>query len=326
MSLVKRVANKAKSKAPRFAKAVVLARPLPLIADEKPPAGDDFYFKVVIDPTDPHLAQIESPERLEIAKSFFAMGGARLSRHPQTHGPRRLQDVAARPTRRSRRRRSTGSFRSVSPTTRDTCSTCGPTRTSGGKRLRSRWCTSWRAVAAERYPHLRWVYCYAHEDNEASLNLIKHVYGMWPVQTVTEVAIGDLYVDIVPGSDNPKFGPFSKKGRHSGDGFSVPGRPRSGPDAQRLPPQGRLGASSRTTPSICDDWWWSGPEWFDTDHPLDADGRPATPDTLRRLNAGVGPQGGASPFGRSRGTTGTLSRARSGRGSAGRGAWTMGVD
>ena len=125
------------------------------------------------------------------------------------------------------------------------------------------------------------MYCYAHEDNEASLNLVQHVYGMWPVQTVTEVAIGDLHVDIVPGSDNPKFGPFSRKGRHSGDGFSVPGRPRSGPDAQEYHHKDGW-AEFPYDAVICDGWWWAGPEWFDADHPLDADGRPATPNTLRR--------------------------------------------
>ncbi|MFI5044002.1 MAG: GNAT family N-acetyltransferase [Acidimicrobiales bacterium] len=284
MSLVKRAANKAKSKAPRFTKAVVLARPLPVISDEKPPAGDDYFFKAVLDPTDPHLAQVETPERLEMAKTFFAMGGlVCLGIHKPTdravckmwillhsplpsekkygvvpirlaHDEGYLLDLWTHPDFR----RQSVAFTLV---------------------------YELAAVAAERYPHLRWVYCYAHADNEASLNLIKHVYGMWPVQTVTEVAIGDFYVDIVPGSDQPKFGPFSKKGRHSGDGFSVPGRPRTGPDARDYHHKEGWWEPIPDA-EMCDDWWWSGAEWFDTDHPLDADGRPATPETLRRTLPG----------------------------------------
>jgi hypothetical protein len=33
---------------------------------------------------------------------------------------------------------------------------------------------------------------------------------------------------------------------------------------------------------VSDDWFWNGPEWFDTDHPTGPDGRPATPETLPR--------------------------------------------
>ena len=93
------------------------------------------------------------------------------------------------------------------------------------------------AVAHERYPYLRWVYTHAHKDNEISRHLMEDIYGCWQVQEVTEVQIGN-YVDVVPGSDSPKFGPFSKKGRHSGDGFSVPGRPRTGDQLPRLSPPG----------------------------------------------------------------------------------------
>jgi hypothetical protein len=33
---------------------------------------------------------------------------------------------------------------------------------------------------------------------------------------------------------------------------------------------------------VSDGWMWPGPEWFDNDHPVGSDGRPATPETLPR--------------------------------------------
>ena len=281
MSLVKRVANKAKSKAPRFAKAVVLARPLPLIGEEKPPAGPDFFFKIVIDPTDPHLAQVESPERLEMSKTFFARGGVVcLGIHKPTNRTVCKFWLLAHSPLPSEKKLGIIPIRLA----HDEAYLLDLWTHPDFRRQSVAFTLVYELAAyccGERYPHIRWVYCYAHEDNEASLNLIKHVYGMYPVQTVTEVAIGELYVDVVPGSDHPKFGPFSKKGRHSGDGFSVPGRPRTGPDARDYHHKDGW-APEPYDAVVCDDWWWSGPEWFDTDHPLDADGRPATPETLRR--------------------------------------------
>jgi hypothetical protein len=33
---------------------------------------------------------------------------------------------------------------------------------------------------------------------------------------------------------------------------------------------------------VSDDWMWPGPEWFDNDHPVDANGKPARPETMHR--------------------------------------------
>ena len=137
-------------------------------------------------------------------------------------------------------------------------------------------------VVDNLFPEMRWVYGYAHKDNEASHNLMYLVYGMWPVQEFTEIEIGRYWVTMEPGSDSPKFGPFSKHGRHSGDGFQVPGRPRSG-DCYRdyHHPEGfarRRARPPRSSTTCC----WPGPDWFDNDHPIDAEGRPATPETLPR--------------------------------------------
>jgi hypothetical protein len=104
---------------------------------------------------------------------------------------------------------------------------------------------------------------------------------MWAVQEIKEVEVGPFWVTVVPGSDHPKFGPFSKRGRHSGDGFQMPGRPRSGDLARDYHhPEGF--AKAPLDAVVSDDWFWNGPEWFDTDHPTGPDGRPATPETLPR--------------------------------------------
>ena len=148
-------------------------------------------------------------------------------------------------------------------------------------------CYELGAVVDQLLPELRWVYGYAHKDNEASVALINQVYGMWPVQEIKEVEIGNYWVTVLPGSDTPKFGPFSKRGRHSGDGFQMPGRPRSG-DLYRDYHHQEGFARAVPTAEIVDDWFWEGPEWFDNDHPKDAEGRPATPDTLPRRLPGDG--------------------------------------
>ena len=75
MSLTDRIKYKVDRTKPRITESIIFARPLPLIADEKPSAGDDFSFKCVFDPTDRHLRQLETPERLELMKPFFAHGG-----------------------------------------------------------------------------------------------------------------------------------------------------------------------------------------------------------------------------------------------------------
>jgi hypothetical protein len=113
------------------------------------------------------------------------------------------------------------------------------------------------------------------------MNLMWLVYGMWTVQTVKEYQLGDYRVGIVPGSDSPKFGPFSKRGRHSGDGFQMPGRPRSGEGYRDY--HHKEGFARRSAHmAISDGWMWPGPEWFDNDHPEGSDGRPALPETLPR--------------------------------------------
>ena len=279
MSFVDRIKWKAASTKPRFKRCVVLARPLPLIADEKPPAGEDFWFKAVFDPNDPHLAQIEPPDRLEMSKTFFARGGVVcLGIHrPTDTTVCKLWMLTHSPLASEK-------HQGVIPIklARDEAYLLDLWTHPDYRRQAVALTLAYElsAVAHERYPYLRWVYTHAHKDNEISRHLMEDVYGCWQVQEVTEVQIGN-YVDVVPGSDSPKFGPFSKKGRHSGDGFSVPGRPRAG-DRYRDYHHAEGFATARSEAVMADDWYWSGPEWFDNDHPLDASDRLGTVESLPR--------------------------------------------
>ena len=146
-------------------------------------------------------------------------------------------------------------------------------------------------AAVDRYfPDIRWVYGYAHKDNEASRNLMELFYGMWPVQEIKEVEVGPYRVSVLPGSDHPKFGPFSKRGRHSGDAFDMPGRIRSGEQYRDYHHKGGF-ARFPIEFETSDGWMWPGPDWFDNEHPIDVDGRPAVPETLVRE---LPSEGGAS--------------------------------
>lgn len=280
MSLTDRVKGKFDQYKPRVTECIILARPLPLIADEKPPAGDDFEFKVVLDPTDRHLRKLETAERLELMKGPFARDVVViLAIHKPTDEAVGKMWLALRSPEEDDRRRGLLPIHLakdeaflfdlwVHPDFR---------RQSVGFTLAYEM-----GAATDHYaPQLRWVYGYCHKDNEASFMLMTALYGMWPVQEIKEVEVGNYYVNMVPGSDKPKFGPFSKKGRHSGDGFQMPGRPRTGDDYRPYHHPDGFARAKESAP-IVDDWMWPGPEWFDNDHPKDADGRPATPQTLSR--------------------------------------------
>ena len=283
MSIIDKVGQRFGALKPRISECAIVARPLPLIADEIIEAGDDFRFKVVFDPTDRHLQQIEPARRLELMKGPFARGAVViLAIHKPTD-------------------RAIGKMwlLTESPLPEDTKSGLLPIRLAKDETfLFDLWvhedfrrgavgitmAYEMGAMADEYYPEKRWVYGYAHTDNEASMNLMWLVYGMWTVQYVKEYELGPYRVGIVPGSDHPKFGPFSKRGRHSGDGFQMPGRPRSGEGYRDY--HHKKGFARRDTRSsnveVSDGWMWPGPEWFDNDHPLDPEGRPALPETLPR--------------------------------------------
>lgn len=265
---------------PRLTPSTVYARPLPLIADESPPAGEDFYFKTVFDPTDRHLVELEGEERMEIMKPFFARGGfVELAIHkPTDQAVCKMWLLTYSPTPDDAKR-------GLLPIrlAKDECFMVDLWTHPDFRRQSVAFTLAYElGLAVDKYyPHKRWVYGYALEDNQASKNLMGLVYGMWPIQEITEIAVGKMWVTKLPFSDKPKYGPFSRRGRHSGASFNLPGRPRSGELYRNYHhPEGFLLAEPNSV--LCNDWMTVGDEWFDNDHPLDAEGNKALPDTLRR--------------------------------------------
>ncbi len=280
VSALDRVKNGVERRKPRITECLVLARPLPLIADEKPDAGDDFEFKVVFDPTDRHLRQLESAERLELMKGPFARSVmVILAIHKPTDRAIGKMWLVMRSPEPSDSKRGMLPIKLA----RDECFLFDIWVREDFRRHSVGFTLAYEMGAAlDTYaPDLRWVYGYCHKDNEASYSLMTALYGMWVVQEMKEIEIGEFYVNVVPGSDHPKFGPFSKKGRHSGDGFQMPGRPRSGDMYRDYHHKGGFAVAKEHAP-FSDSWMWPGPEWFDNDHPTGSDGNPATPETLPR--------------------------------------------
>lgn len=280
MSFTDKVKNKLQSNKPRTTACIIYVRPLPLIADDKVPAGDDFRFKVVRDPTDPHLRQLETPERLEQMKGPFARGTfVILAIHIPTDRAIGKMWIMTRTPEAGDAKRGMLPIHLA----RDEVFLFDLWVDPEFRRQAVGFTMAYELGAAvdAYFPDARWVYGYAHKDNEASRNLMELLYGMWPVQEITEIEVGLSYVNMVPNSDSPKFGPFSKKGRHSGDAFSMPGRPRSGDTSQNYHHVDGF-ARQKMEAELSDSWFWSGAEWFDNDHPLDANGQPATPETLPR--------------------------------------------
>jgi hypothetical protein len=280
MSIIERVKNRVLFYKPRVTECIFFARPLPLIADEYPDAGEDYHFKAVFDPTDRHLVALEGRERCELMKPFFAKGGfVVLAIHlPTDQAVSKMWLLTFTPSLSDAKR-------GLLPIklARDEAFILDIWTHPDFRRQSVAFTVAYELgrVADNLYPRLRWVYGYAHKDNEASRGLMELVYGMWPVQEMTEIEIGRFWVTKMPFSDSPKFGPFSKRGRHSGAGFQMPGRPRSGELYRDYHHPEGFGRSPLTA-EVCDDWFWTGPEWFDNDHPKDADGRPALPETLPR--------------------------------------------
>ena len=285
MSLFDKVKDRVEKAKPVISECAIVVRPLPLIADEVIDAGPDFEFKIVFDPTDRHLRQIEPAERLELLRGPFARGAVViLAIHkPTDRAIGKMWLLTASPI-------SGDGKRGLLPIqlAKDEVFLFDLWVHEDFRRSAVGITMSYEMGAAvdEYFPDKRWVYGYAHKDNEASMQLMWLIYGMWTVQEVKEIQFGDYRVGVVPGSDHPKFGPFSKKGRHSGDGFQMPGRPRSGEGYRAYHhPEGFARRTVDNTAAelvTVDDWMWVGPEWFDNDHPTGSDGRPATPETLPR--------------------------------------------
>lgn len=275
MSVIDRV----KHYKPRRTECVLFGRPLPLIADEYPDPGEDYFFKAVFDPYDRHLRALEGDERCELMKPFFAKGGfAMLAVHkPTDQAVSKMWLLTFTPSPADAKR-------GLLPIklARDEAFILDIWTHPDFRRQAVSFTVAYEMgrVADHLFPELRWVYGYAHKDNEASRNLMTLLYGMWPVQEFTEIEIGKYWVTFEPGSDDPKFGPFSKEGRHSGAGLQVPGRPRSGELYRDY--HHREGFARAKLDAEIVNWLTPGPDWFDNDHPLDSSGNPATPETMPR--------------------------------------------
>ena len=279
MSIVEKAKAKAQGYVPRRTECILYARPIPLIADEYPDPGEDYRFKAVFDHTDRHLRDLEGDERMELMKPFFAKGGfAMLAIHvPTDTAVSKMWMLTFTPS-------PSDAKRGLLPIrlARDECFILDIWTHPDFRRQAVAFTVAYEMgrVMDNVFPEKRWVYGYAHKDNEASRSLMELLYGMWAVQEFTEVEVGRYWVTTVPGSDTPKFGPFSKKGRHSGDGLQMPGRPRSGDMYRDY--HHKAGFAKAELDAEVVTWLKPGPDWFDNDHPLDADGNKATPETLTR--------------------------------------------
>jgi RimJ/RimL family protein N-acetyltransferase len=69
-----------------------------------------------------------------------------------------------------------------------------------------RWCAS--------QPDLSRVYAWVDRENRASQKLCKDVLGFVDCQHVSYARILNRYGVAIPFSDRPRFGPFSRRGRH----------------------------------------------------------------------------------------------------------------
>ncbi|HET8672118.1 MAG TPA: GNAT family N-acetyltransferase [Thermoleophilaceae bacterium] len=69
-----------------------------------------------------------------------------------------------------------------------------------------------RYAAADPVPKV--ILCWTDEDNVASQTLMRKVLGLTQVQKARYARVFDRFGVPVPFSDRPRFGPFSRRGRH----------------------------------------------------------------------------------------------------------------
>ena len=69
-----------------------------------------------------------------------------------------------------------------------------------------RWCAS--------RPDLTRLYAWVDQDNRASQKLCRHVHGMVECQHISYARVLNRFGVPIPFSDRPRYGPFSRRGRH----------------------------------------------------------------------------------------------------------------
>lgn len=238
---------------PRLHHVRIISHPVPFqFWDPNPLEGTAVWLKKVTRADDPHLAQVEPRWRLRSAARDFARGAYCLL---AIDGDRTVgeawtatQTTSMNPFRGEPWIRLAGDeeyFHSlwVDPACRRRGIALG--------------------LAVEYMEQLlvdgetRWVHVAVHEDNEASIGLATLLLPMWESQRCTVLRIGPRFCIKVPFTEKPRFGPLSRRGRHSGHGDRVYGRPAGYDDKGRGTPtrEGRPLA-------VDDDSGRGGPDWF----------------------------------------------------------------
>lgn len=236
---------------PRVTGAHILSYPLPIVPDFDAPLPEGVWMKKVVEVDDEHFVATEAPWRLKQAKRDFAQGEYCLLVMHEDRPIGRLwvgkRDRGANPFRGPRIRLAGDEEYCyglwVDPEYR---------KTGVGIAIAFEYGELSNSEA------LSWLHVFVEEGNIASLRLLSKYVPMWESQTVNLLKVGPAFCVKIPGSARPKLGPFSRKGRHSGDSNRVPGGPDSGTDHLHDAPsrEGRptsAGASQRKD---------AGPDWY----------------------------------------------------------------
>ena len=209
---------------PRLVDIVVLSLPMPtsLWKGENPVAGTKFKLKLVADADDPDLAKHEPRWRLRQCRKDFARGAwCILAIDTEIDEPIGILWAATE-------------TRGLNPLG-------GPyvrlaadeiyvyalwvdqryRRTGVGLALAAEY-TAQQAVRAS---DVNWLHVMVEAENEASISLLIDGWHMWVSQRGKLLKFGGSVCVLVPGTATPRFGPFSRRGRHSGHGLEVPGKP-----------------------------------------------------------------------------------------------------
>ena len=243
---------------PSIAEFVVLSHPLPaaLWTGDNPVAGTKFSLKLVADADDPDLAKKEPAWRLRQCRKDFARGAwCILAMDTEIDQPIGVL-WAATETR--------GLNPLGGPYVRlaaDEIYVYGlwvdPEYRRTGVALGL--AAEFTAQQALRNPDVNWLHVMVEADNEASIGLLIDGWKMWLSQRGKVLKLGWAVSVVIPGTVRPRFGPFARKGRHSGHGLEVPGKPEgwvhaAGPTFEPTP------AIAETVESLTRGPDWSGSE------------------------------------------------------------------
>jgi GNAT superfamily N-acetyltransferase len=204
---------------PRVNDCYIVSYPVPAVAPIIEPP-DSIWLKRVTRADDPHLAQVEPPWRLRQAQHDFAHGEYALL---AIDGDRTVGKFWL-----ARRERGTNPFE-------------GPhVRLAGDEEyiygvwvdpdyrragIAVRLCIECTEIQLATRPHPLWVHFFVDAENAAIRKLVARNFPGWESQKARLLKIGPAFNIKVPFSDRPRFGPLSARGRHSGHGQRVPGRP-----------------------------------------------------------------------------------------------------